>query len=185
LRAELLQALAAAGHPVATPPAILEDLFGIIRRLGEERTLLDPSPAPVITFLERDPLLLGETDAQGRTVLFEAAAQGLCQIAESLVSRGARLDARDHAGRSPLHGARDADTVRLLVRLGADLNARDAEGRTPLQLRAATPGSLAAVIALVEAGAQRRLLDRGRRSALQLARASGSPDVVEYLETQL
>jgi ankyrin repeat protein len=84
-----------------------------------------------------------------------------------------------------LHGAHDANTVQLLVRLGANVDARDANGRTPLQLQAATPGSLAAVRALVEAGANPRLLDKSRKSALQLARASGSPDVVTYLETQL
>jgi ankyrin repeat protein len=160
-------------------------LFGILRRLGEERKGADPEPTPVISLLEADALLLAETDAQGRTALFEAAAQGLCRIAETLVNRGARLDARDRAGRSPLHGARDAETVRLFARLGANLDARDAEGRTPLQVRAATPGSLAAVSALIEAGANPRLLDKGRRSALQLAKASGSPDVVAYLETQL
>lgn len=185
LRAELLQALAAAGHPLASPPATLEDLFGVLRRLGAERGGTDPEPAAVIALLERDALLLDESDAQGRTALFEAAAQGFRRITETLVNRGARVDARDRAGRTPLHGARDANTVQLLVRLGAEVNARDADGRTPLALCAATPGSLAAVSALVEAGANARLLDKGRRSALQLARASGSPDVVAYLETQL
>lgn len=185
LRAELLQALAAANHPVAGPPATLEDLFGVLRRLAQERRGADPSPAPVLALLERDALLLGETDARGRTALFEAGAQGLCQIAETLVGRGARLDARDRAGRSPLHGARDADTVRLFVRLGADIDARDTDGRTPLLLRASTPGSLAAVSALLQAGANAHLVDRGQQSALQLARASGSADVVAYLETQL
>jgi ankyrin repeat protein len=185
LRAPLLKALAAAGHPLASPPATLEDLFGLLRRLGEERKEADPEPTPVIALLESDALLLGQTDAQGRTALFEAAAQGLRQIAETLVNRGARPDARDRAGRSPLHEARDAETVQLLARLGATVDARDAGGHTPLQLHAATPGSLAAVRALVEAGANPRLLDQGGRSALQLARASGSPDVVAYLETQL
>jgi len=74
--------------------------------------------------------------------------------------------------------------VRLLVQWGAKVDARDESGTTPLQLRAATPGSLAAVTALIEAGANPRLQNAAQRRALDLARASGSPDVVKYLEDQ-
>jgi ankyrin repeat protein len=187
LRAELLRALAAAGRPMQSPLATLEDLFGVLRRLGEQRdsTTSADDPAPVIALLEGDALLASESDAQGRSALFEAAAQGLPAIAETLVARGARVDARDHAGRSPLHLARDGNTVRRLVQWGARVDARDSDGITPLQLRAATPGSLDAVTALIEAGANARLVNAGKRSALDLARTSGSPDVVKYLEDQL
>jgi ankyrin repeat protein len=184
LRAELLRALAAAGRPLQVPAATLADLFGVLRRLGDRRDSArdGDDPAPVIALLEGDALLASASDAEGRTALFEAAAQGLPQIAETLVARGARADARDRAGRSPLHLARDGKTVRLLLQWGASVDARDASGSTPLQLRASTPGSLAAVTALVEAGASPRLQNAARRDALDLARASGSPDVVKYLE---
>jgi len=186
LRAPLLRALAAAGRPMQSPLATLEDLLGVLRRLGEQRdgTASADDPAPVIALLESDALLAGESDAQGRSALFEAAAQGLPRIAETLVARGARVDARDRAGQSPLHLARDGNTVRRLVQWGASVDARDSNGTTPLQLRAATPGSLDAVTALIEAGANTRLVNAGKRSALDLARASGSPDVVKYLEDQ-
>ena len=62
------------------------------------------------------------------------------------------------------------------------MDARDLGGATPLHLRAAAPGSLKAVTALVEAGANAGLMDRGGQSPLDLARSSGSPEVVEYLE---
>lgn len=184
LRAELLRALAAAGHPLSNPTATLPDLFGVIQRLASARDDRNAAedPAPVVALLESDSELVRATDARGRSALFEASAQGLAAVAEALVSRGARVDSRDREGRTPLHLARDADTVKLLLRLGADANARDAGGDTPLHLRAATQGSLDAVTALIQAGANPRLADHRRKSALDLARASGSPDVVAYLE---
>jgi ankyrin repeat protein len=187
LRAELLHALAVAGHPLSNPTATLPDLFGVIRRLGSGRADRNApeDPAPVVALLESDSELVRATDGRGRSALFEASAQGLGQVAEALASRGARVDARDHEGRTPLHLARDAETVKLLLRLGADVNARDAAGDTPLHVHAASQGSLEAVTALIQGGANTRLADHRRKSALDLARASGSPDVVAYLEQQL
>ncbi len=184
LRAELLRALAAAGHPLSNPTATLPDLFGMIQRLAGARDArsTEPDPAPVVALLESDSELVRATDARGRSALFEASAQGLTEVAQALVSRGARVDARDRQGRTPLHLARDAQTVQLLLRLGADVNARDAAGDTPLHLRAAAQGSLEAVTALIQGGANPRLADRRRKSALDLARAGGSPEVVAYLE---
>ncbi|HEU4580408.1 MAG TPA: ankyrin repeat domain-containing protein [Polyangiaceae bacterium] len=180
LRAELLRALAAAGRPQSTATATLPDLLGLIQRLGSDRKPADPTP--VLALLESDSELVRATDARGRSALFEASAQGLAPVAEALASRGARVDARDREGRTPLHLARDGETVKLLLRLGADVNARDAAGDTPLHLHAASPGSLDAVTALIQGGANTRLADQRRRSALDRARASGSPDVVAYLE---
>ena len=51
-----------------------------------------------------------------------------------------------------------------------------------LHLRAGAPGALEAVAALVDAGANARLQDRGGRTPLDVARQGGSPDVIEYLE---
>jgi ankyrin repeat protein len=162
----------------------LPDLLGLIQRLAGARAENNApeDPAPVIALLESDSELVRATDARGRSALFEASARGLGQVAEALASRGARVDARDRDGRTPLHLARDGETVKLLLRLGADINARDAAGDTPLHVQAASQGSLAAVTALIQAGANTRLADHRRKSALDLARASGSPDVVAYLE---
>jgi ankyrin repeat protein len=186
LRVELARALAAAGRPIPSAPLTLGDLIGVIKRLGSTRgtTAPEDDPAPVLALLEEDAMLVNETDSQGRSPLFEAAFQGLPRVTETLLARGARVDARDANGATALHRARNQETITLLVRLGASVDARDHGGATPLHVRAAAPGSLDAVTALVAAGANTRLEDRGKKTPLDLAQASGSPDVIEYLERQ-
>ena len=184
LRAELARTLATLGRPIPSAPATIADVLGVITRLGTPRgaAARQDDPEGVLTLLGEDAMLVNETDTRGRTALSEAAFQGLPRVAEALVARGASLDARDHTGATPLHRARDAQTIAVLVRLGARVDAHDQSGATPLHLCAAAPGSIEAVTALVEAGANARLEDRGGHTALELARRGGSPDVVEYLE---
>jgi ankyrin repeat protein len=58
-------------------------------------------------------------------------------IAKLLVERGARLDCRDHVGKTPLHWAAyygNGDMIRLLLARGASLDAQDDLGRTPLRM---------------------------------------------------
>ncbi|ADC53892.1 Ankyrin/F-box protein [Pseudocowpox virus] len=89
-----------------------------------------------------------------------------------LVERGARVNAKDDLGRTPLHlylsGFFVAAPVALaLIALGADPNARDAYGRTPLHAflrsRDVDPATLRALIA---AGADPLARDIIRRTAL-------------------
>ena len=58
------------------------------------------------------------------------------EAARRLVSRGAEVDAKDEAGKTPLHVAasmNNTEGVDLLTdEAGADVNARDNEGRSPL-----------------------------------------------------
>ncbi len=58
------------------------------------------------------------------------------EAARKLVSRGAEVDAKDEAGKTPLHVAvlmNNTQVVDLLTNeAGADVNARDNEGRSPL-----------------------------------------------------
>jgi ankyrin repeat protein len=83
---------------------------------------------------------LTATDADGRGPLhllvasLESYATGPCESTlETLLAAGVSPDARDHAGRTPLHGLEtlfpsQEKFVRMLVEAGADVNARDNMG---------------------------------------------------------
>jgi ankyrin repeat protein len=83
--------------------------------------------------------------------LQSAVAQGDVAQTALLLDRGAVIDARDEAGRTPLMLAvtqGKLEIVRLLLARGADPNAADSAGHTPLQQ--ATKHNLQDVAALLE-----------------------------------
>ncbi len=59
--------------------------------------------------------LLNDRDIQGWTALHAAAANGFSDIVEFLVKEGAPVNSADSIGRSPLHLARNVETVRVLL----------------------------------------------------------------------
>ena len=79
----------------------------------------------------------------GQTPLMVAAREGALEAARLLLRRGARLDLRDSAGRTPLHIAarpwwrENAALVTLLLEAGAKTRARDDAGQTPAECAAA------------------------------------------------
>ena len=78
-----------------------------------------------------------------QTPLMVAAREGALEAARLLLRRGARLDARDSIGRTPLHIAarpwwqENAALVTLLLEAGAQPSIRDNQGYTPEQCAAA------------------------------------------------
>eukprot|EP00976_Prorocentrum_cordatum_P053495 1079371-Prorocentrum_minimum.AAC.1 len=90
--------------------------------------------------------------------LFKAAKAGYVEDLETLVAKGARLDAFDNTGMTVLHWAAfhtHADAVRALIELGVNVEVHSHEqngGSTALHF-AASRGSLDTVRALVECGA--------------------------------
>ena len=81
---------------------------------------------------------LNAVDAQGRTALHWAAAEGRQEVAAQLIQLNAStVFAVDREGRTPLHLAalgRSESTIDALLAAGAPRTARDAAGLTPREL---------------------------------------------------
>ena len=117
----------------------------------------------------------------GDTALHIAAAAHQRELAESLVTRGADVRARNRRGAEPLHYAADGspgaqhrdrvpqrDVITYLIEAGADPNALDKSGVAPLH-RAVRSRCSDAVSALIESGANPRLMNKHGSTPLHLA----------------
>src|SRR3954454_22464548 len=117
----------------------------------------------------------------GDTALHIAAAAHQRAVAESLVTRGADVRARNRRGAEPLHYAADGspgserwdpvaqrDVITYLVAAGADPNVFDKSGVAPLH-RAVRTRSAEAVLALLAGGADPRLANKNGSTPLHLA----------------
>lgn len=99
-------------------------------------------------------------DSRGATPLFESSPQAT----ELLLAHHASVNAKNHAGQTPLMWAviEEADAnVKLLLRNGADVNARDRGGKTALDY-AEEHGNRDCVRLLTQAGAS---AEHGKRSS--------------------
>ncbi len=74
------------------------------------------------------------SNAKGMTLLAASARYSWPKIVSLLLARGADPNARDLAGKTPLHHAAAAsyDNIKLLLAAGADATARDREGASVL-----------------------------------------------------
>ena len=117
----------------------------------------------------------------GDTALHISAAAHQRQLAESLVTRGADVRARNRRGAEPLHYAADGgpgangwdpaaqrDVVTYLIEAGADPNALDKSGVAPLH-RAVRNRCSMAVSALIDNGADPLLMNKSGSTPLHLA----------------
>lgn len=97
------------------------------------------------------------------------------EILSILLDRGAKLDARDAHGRTPLFVAvahKHLEAAALLLERGANPNRATGNGSTPL-LSAVTCGALELVELLVERGADLNVRDVEGRTALAVAKELG------------
>lgn len=115
-------------------------------------------------------------------------------IADLLLQHGAMIDARNAAGRTPLHEAsgKDPNLVKLLLRYNAEVNCMDNDGRTPLHEAAAR--SLKIVKMLVDHGAHPNPRTKGAyalingmvlptgSTPLKTAMLHGKRDIAAYLK---
>ncbi len=161
------------------------------RKDGEVRRRLDAAPA-----LASRPIRIGASRQDpgtyflaaihhyiyaGDTAVHIAAAAHRRDLAESLVSRGADVRARNRRGAEPLHYAADGspggsgrertaqrEVIAYLVEAGADPDTRDKSGVAPLH-RAVRTRSSDAVAALIEHGANPTLMNGSGSTPLHLA----------------
>ena len=85
--------------------------------------------------LDSNPRLIRARECDRSTLLHDAVEHEETAMADFLLDRGARVDARTRSGLTPLHIAAqngDLATIGILLRHGASIDAADHEGRTAL-----------------------------------------------------
>lgn len=120
---------------------------------------------------------------KGATPLMWAAAQGSCQIIETLKSFDAHLDATDTHGNTAVAWAvknSQEKAVRVLAESGATIEIHNNRGKTPLMLGAGV-ADLNTLQALLESGARLENIDNEGRTPLFDAVSSCNVGNVKFL----
>ena len=125
-----------------------------------------------------------EQDEDGWTALHMAATTASPDVIRALLEKkGARVDAKDRYGRTPLHVAVSADrstdkaeVIGILLKEGADRLAKDNHGSTPLHRAAAYNFDIGAFRKLLSAYDNSELNDRNKLgyTALDYTRLFGN-----------
>jgi ankyrin repeat protein len=121
--------------------------------------------------------------AGGRTALHWAAKEGHAPVVALLLSKGADVNVKDRAGKSPLCIAGENGKVEVLKQLldaKSDVNMTDRMGGTPLMWAAAL-GTPDTVGLLIDRGATVNVVDKNGLTPLLWAASTGDPRTVELL----
>ncbi len=98
--------------------------------------------------------------------------KGSADTVNALIAAGAKVDARDKQGKTPLHyavGMGWTDTVNALIAADGKVDARDPFGRTPLH-HAAVNGRAELIVALLDSGASAAARTESGDTAFDFAR---------------
>jgi len=136
--------------------------------------------------LENVRLLLLRGAEPSAEALSEAVTFGYADVVKSLLDAGADASIRERTGINLLHWAtitNRASVIPILVDAKVDINARDDFGFTPL-IYAATldEGNTETIDALLRAGADRRIRNANKRTALDEARRYKHANLAEALQ---
>ena len=139
----------------------------------------------VMTFLKADPNVANARGPGDFTPLYCAAACGQRSVAEILIAKGAKVDAKCHTGATPLCGAVWLDhraTAELLIDKGADVNIRVTRlGDFTALHTAAAKGYTAMVKLLIDRGADVNAKNEKGQTPLHWAILGGHKAMTEVL----
>ena len=150
---------------------------------GEHGLILavrEPSLKVIAVLLNWPKIKVEARTAQDESALMLAALQGLTELCEQLIAKGADVN---KPGWTPLHYAATHGhlaVMNLLLEHDAYIDAESPNGSTPLMM-AAQYGTPAALKLLLEAGADALLKNQQGLSALDFAQRAGRPDSVELI----
>lgn len=154
--------------------------LGPRRQSGLYLALQEPAPKVARMLALWPGTSIDERNAADETPLMMAALKGHLGIAQLLIERGADVN---KTGWAPLHYAATGGQValiQLLLEHHAYIDAESPNGTTPLMM-AAQYGTLAAVKALLAAGADPALKNQLGLTAEDFAMRANRPDVVAQI----
>lgn len=135
--------------------------------------------------ISKNPSIAFTKNLTGETLLHDAAMFGQVEVAKLLLLSGARVNAKDQNGRTPLHfvcyAPKHAESLtRLLIESRADLNAVDVDGNTPLDFIAGEGRSVEVARILWNKGANIYHRNNSGETLLGHASASGSTKMISF-----
>ena len=116
-------------------------------------------------------------EPRGATALMRAARYGKNETCAWLIRHGAKVNAKDKDGWTPLRFTVEDDKLKnapVLLENGASIDARDSQGNTPL-IAAAFRGKPEAVRFFLDHGADPRLRNNEGKSAADFDYTGGTP----------
>ncbi len=138
--------------------------------------------AQVEALLKQAPELVNATDEYGFTPLHGVVGEHYFEMARLLIAKGAKVNARNKTGTTPLHLAAYPEMVEILVKNGADLEAKDSDGNTPLQSATEHPELIEVMEKLLQMGANANAVNNSGITPLDTAVHRDEEDKVEILE---